>query len=272
MSYRNISASTILCAIFGNPVSHSLSPIIHNAAFEFLNLDYVFLAFKVTRLKEAVDAIRALEIRGVSVTIPHKVAVIDYLDEVEEVARKIGAVNTIVNQKGRLIGYNTDWKGAVDALEEKTILKGKKALVLGAGGAARAIAFGLKEKGADLTILNRTVKKAEMLAAEIGCGYGGLENVKEVICDIIINTTSVGMYPRIDDSPVRKEFLQDVLVFDMVYNPLETRLIKEAEENGCATIRGIEMFINQAALQFSLWTNEAAPRDLMKKAAVEVLS
>ena len=272
MSQHNITSATKLCGIFGNPIEHTLSPLIHNAAFSHLNLDYVFLAFKVARLKEAVDGIRALDLKGVSVTIPHKVAVLDYLDEVEEVAGKIGAVNTIVNRDGRLIGYNTDWSGAIEALEEKISLKGKTALVLGAGGAARAIAFGLKERGAGLTVLNRTVKKAEMLASEIGCSHGGLEDAASAPFDMIINTTSIGMFPHQDSIPIRKECLGDALVFDMVYNPLKTRLISEAEASGCSTVMGIQMFVNQAAEQFTLWTDRKAPRDLMKKVVVEALS
>ena len=267
-----ITSTTKLCGIFGNPIEHTLSPLIHNAAFGHLNLDYIFLAFKVSRLKEAVEGIRALDLKGVSVTIPHKVAVLDYLDEVEEVAGKIGAVNTIVNRDGRLIGYNTDWSGAIEALEEKISLKGKTALILGAGGAARAIAFGLKERGAGLTVLNRTVKKAEKLATEIGCSHGGLEDAESATYDMIINTTSVGMFPHQDGIPIRKECLGDALVFDMVYNPLKTRLISEAEASGCSTVMGIEMFVNQAAEQFTLWTDRKAPRDLMKKVVVEALS
>jgi len=272
MSPHTITSGTKLCAIFGNPIEHTLSPRIHNAAFEHLHLNYVFLAFKVERLKEAVQGIRALDLKGVSVTIPHKVAIIDYLDEVEDIAGKIGAVNTVVNRGGRLIGYNTDWSGAIDALEEKVDLKGRKALVLGAGGAARAIAFGLKERGADFTILNRTVHKAEMLASELGAHYGALEDSASVPFDTVINTTSLGMYPNVHDTPVEKALLKDVLVFDMVYNPLKTRLIREAEQNGCTTITGLEMFINQAALQFDLWTGKKAPLDVMKKVVVEALS
>jgi shikimate dehydrogenase len=272
MNLRNITSATKLCAILGNPIEHTLSPLIHNAAFDHLHLNYVFLAFKVEHLKEAVHGIRALDIKGVSVTIPHKVAIIDYLDEVEEIAGKIGAVNTVVNRGGRLIGYNTDWSGAIRPLEAQVDLKGRKALVLGAGGAARAIAFGLKEKGADFTILNRTVHKAEMLASELGVNYGSLEDSASVPFDTVINTTSLGMYPNVKDTPVKKALLKGVLVFDMVYNPLKTRLIRDAEENGCATIMGLEMFINQAAMQFELWTGEKAPLDLMKKVVVEALS
>ncbi len=267
-----ITSTTKLCGIIGDPIEHTLSPLIHNAAFGHLALDYVFLAFKVARLKEAVDGIRALDLKGVSVTIPHKVAVLDCLDEVEEVAGKIGAVNTIVNRDGRLIGYNTDWSGAIDALEEKISLQGKTALVLGAGGAARAIAFGLKERGAGLTILNRTIKKAEMLASEVGCSCGGLEDAASATFDMVINTTSVGMFPHTDAIPIKKDCLRDVLVFDMVYNPLKTRLISAAEAGGCSTVMGLEMFVNQAAEQFTLWTDREAPRDVMKKVVVEALS
>ncbi|MEE8383219.1 MAG: NAD(P)-binding domain-containing protein, partial [Thermodesulfobacteriota bacterium] len=168
--------------------------------------------------------------------------------------------------------YNTDCSGAIKALEEKMELKNKKAMLLGAGGAARAIAFGLKEKGADITILNRTVKKAEMLASELNCQYGGLDLVESFKPDVLINTTALGMYPRVDDMPVKKEFLKDMLVFDIVYNPLKTRLIKEAEQNGCDTILGLEMFVNQAALQFELWTGKEAPIKLMRNLVVKELS
>jgi len=272
MSPHTITPETKLCAIFGNPIEHTLSPLIHNAAFDHLNLNYVFLAFKVERLKEAVQGIRAFDLKGVSVTIPHKVAIIDYLDEVEDIAGKIGAVNTVVNRGGRLIGYNTDWSGAIEALEAQVDLKGRKALVLGAGGAARAMGFGLKERGTDFTILNRTVHKAEMLASELGVDYGSLDDSEALPFDTVINTTSLGMYPNVNDTPVKKALLKDVLVFDMVYNPLKTRLIREAEENGCAIITGLEMFINQAAMQFNVWTGEKAPLDVMKKAVVEALS
>jgi shikimate dehydrogenase len=272
MNNSTITATTKLCAVIGNPIEHSLSPLIHNAAFEQLKLNYVFLAFKVEQLKEAVVGMRSLNLKGVSVTIPHKIDVMDYLDDIEEVARKIGAVNTILNQEGRLLGYNTDCSGAIIALEEKIELKDKKTILLGAGGSARAIAFGLKGKGADLTILNRTVKKAEMLALELNCQHGGLELLESLQPDILINTTSLGMYPKMDDTPVKKDFLKNMLVFDIVYNPLKTRLIKEAEQNGCTTIMGLEMFVNQAALQFELWTGKKAPKDLMRKVVVEKLS
>lgn len=269
---RKITAATKICAIIGNPIGHTLSPLVHNAAFEHLGLDYVFLACRVEHLKEAVEGIRALAFKGISVTIPHKVAVMNYLDEIEAVAGRIGAVNTVVNRDGRLIGYNTDWSGAVRALEDVMSLQGKTAAVLGAGGAARAIAFGLREKGADPVIVNRTLSKAQALASELKCRFGGIELMEKLSFDLVINATSVGMYPQVHETPVRKELLKNVLVFDTVYNPLRTRLIRAAEENGCPAITGLAMFINQAALQFEIWTGEQAPLDLMQKVATEVLS
>lgn len=271
MTCRKITAATKLCAIIGNPIEHSLSPLVHNAAFEHLGLDYVFVAFRVEQLKEAVKGIAALGFKGVSVTIPHKTEVMDYLDEIEPVARRIGAVNTIVNRDGSLIGYNTDWSGAMKALEDKIALPGKTAVVLGAGGAARAIAFGLKEKGADPVVLNRTISRAEALASGIQCRFGGIELIEQLSFDLIINATSVGMSPHADSTPLDKAVLKDVIVFDTVYNPLKTRLLREAEANGCATVTGLEMFINQAARQFELWTGQQPPTDLMRRVASQEL-
>jgi shikimate dehydrogenase len=272
MNRRTITASTRLCAIIGNPIGHSLSPRVHNAAFEHRGLDYVFLAFEVERLQEAVRGIAALGFKGVSVTIPHKVEILDHLDEMEPVARRIGAVNTIVNRDGRLVGYNTDWSGAMKALEGRIDLPGKTAVILGAGGAARAIAFGLQEKGAEPVILNRTVSRAEALASGLKCRFGPIELVETLSFDLVINATSVGMSPRAESTPLNKAVLRDVLVFDTVYNPLKTRLIREAEERGCPTVTGLEMFVNQAALQFELWTGQKAPLDLMRSVAAQELA
>jgi len=272
MNCRKITASTQLCAIIGNPIGHSLSPLVHNAAFRHLGLDYVFVAFRVDRLQEAVRGIAALGLKGISVTIPHKVEVMACLDEIEPVARRIGAVNTIVNRDGKLVGYNTDWNGAMRALQDKIELQGKTAVVLGAGGAARAIAFGLKEKGAEPVILNRTVSKAEELASGLTCRFGGLELIDKLSFDLVINATSVGMSPDADRTPLNRTVLKNVLVFDTVYNPLKTRLIREAEENGCATVTGLEMFVNQAALQFELWTGQTAPLDIMKQVTARELA
>ena len=272
MHCPKITPSTKLCAIIGNPIGHTLSPLVHNAAFKHLDLDYVFLAFEVERLQEAVRGIAALGLKGVSVTIPHKVEVMDYLDEIDPVARRIGAVNTIVNRDGRLIGYNTDWSGAIKALEDRIDLRGKTAAVLGAGGAARAIAFGLRERGAQPIILNRTVARAEALASALQCPFAPIDLIEEISFDLLINATSVGMSPQVERTPLRQAALKGGLVFDTVYNPLKTRLIREAEESGCPTVNGLEMFVNQAAAQFELWTGWKAPLDLMRKVASRELA
>ena len=188
---------------------------------------------------------------------------------IDHTARKIGAINTIVNQNGKLIGYNTDCMAAVMGLEcsmKKTneILNNKKISIIGAGGAARAIAFGLKEKGCDITIFNRTVERAEKLSDAVKCKFESFEDIHKLDSDILINTTSIGMFPDVDQTPVPKNILKEgMIVFDAVYNPIETRLLREAKEKGCHTVNGLSMFINQAAEQFRLWTDIDAPIELM---------
>ncbi len=246
-------AQTELYGIIGNPVRHSLSPIIHNGAFRRMGLNAVYLAFEVKNLKEAIAGIRGLGIRGLSVTIPFKTEVISHLDEIDPIAKKIKAVNTIVNERGRLIGCNTDWSGALEALEEKLDLKGKKALVLGAGGSARAMAYGLIERGCQVIISNRSQEKAMELAKEMGCSLRSQFCNSEV--EVIINCTPVGMYPQDDQSPVPGEVLRKgMAVMDMVYQPLRTRLLREAEERGCMMIDGLEMLARQGAAQLEIWT------------------
>ena len=274
-----LNAKTRLCGIIGNPVGHSLSPAMHNAAFEKLELNYAYLAFCVEDVEDvegAVRGVRALGIRGLSVTVPHKVTVMPYLDEIDPVAKSIGAVNTIVNDEGRLKGYNTDWTGFVRSIEEHVPIKGRRVALLGAGGAARAIAFGLKEKGADLTILNRTeeLEMAQSLAAEIGCPFGDLSKAEIVTgADIVVNATSVGMAPLQDLTVVDTALLRpEQAVVDIVYNPLETKFLKEAEARGCKTIPGYMMLLLQGVTQFELWTGKTAPVDLMRSILVERLT
>ena len=250
-----INAQTKLYGIIGNPVRHSLSPIIHNRAFRRMGLNAVYLAFEVKNLKEAIDGIRGSGIRGVSVTIPFKTQVIPFLDEVEAVAEKIKAVNTIVNEGGRLVGYNTDWRGGLEALEEKVDLMGKKVLLLGAGGAARAIGFGLKEKSCEVIVSNRSPDKAKELAKDLGFIYEPLTSVSELKMDVTINATSAGMSPHDAESPLPKKSLKEgMIVMDMVYRPLRTKLLQEAEGRGCRTIDGLEMLARQGAGQFEIWT------------------
>ena len=261
-----ITSNTTICGLIGDPVAHSLSPAMHNAAFASLGLDYIYLPFRVRKedLAKAIDGIRAFNMRGVNITIPHKVAVIPLLDEFEPLAEKIGAVNTIVNDKGRLKGYNTDAAGFIKALAQNCVQpQGSKAVIIGAGGAARAIAFTLAEKNAGLIILNRrqefnwAVELAASLSRFSSAEAKALElndeNLKAAIetADILVNATSVGMSPDIGRTPVPAGLLKPgLVVFDVVYNPVETKLLADAEAAGAKTISGIDMLVWQGALAF----------------------
>ncbi len=268
-----LNTQTILCGVIGNPIIHSLSPSVHNAGYAAKKLNYAYLAFEVNDLKGAINGIRALGIKGISVTIPHKVAVMQYLDHVDDRAREIGAVNTILNDRGKLTGYNTDCEGAMKALEEKTTISGKKVVLLGAGGAARAIAFGLKEKKADVLILNRTIQKAKELALVTHARFGDLSELNEIKnCDILINATSVGLSTHTHKRIVPKDILhKNLTVFDIVYNPKETQLIIDARNAGCMIVYGYKMLLYQAVAQFELFTETAAPVHVLEKALLQGL-
>jgi len=274
-----INAHTQLCGVLGNPVEHSLSPAIHNAAFQKLGLNYVYLAFRVENLEGAIRGIRALgNVRGFSVTIPHKVAVIPFLDEVETTAKHIGSVNTIVVENGKLLGYNTDGSGALRALTDAGVaLKGQRVLIVGSGGAARAIAFALAGKTSieRLTILGIEEIERRHLADDLRAKTAvSIEEAHltdatlgEAIKDshVLLHCTPLGMSPNIDRTCVPAGLLHASLtVMDIVYNPLETRLLREAKAAGCRTIRGLDMFLNQAVAQFELWTQQSAPADVMR--------
>ena len=255
-----MDAQTELYGVIGNPVRHSLSPMIHNGAFRRLGWNAVYLAFEVKNIEEALRGMRGLGVRGVSVTIPFKTEVLPFLDKIEGLAKKVGAVNTIINRRGRLIGYNTDCEGALEALEEKMDLRGKRVVLLGAGGAARAIGFGLKERGVPLIVVNRSKERGWALSKELRCNYlpiSSLARMKEgeLETDILINATSLGMYPRDGETPIPKKFLKKgMVVMDIVYEPLQTRLLREAKEKGCVTVDGLEMLIRQGMAQFEIWT------------------
>jgi shikimate dehydrogenase len=267
-----INADTQICCLIGDPVEHSLSPLIHNAGYQALGINYAYVSFQVKDIKQAIEGVRGLGIRGASITIPHKTSAIKYLDRLDPLAEKTGAVNTIVNDDGVLTGYNTDGDGALQALEEVTSLKGKKNVLIGSGGAASAIAFGLKAKGVKLVVLNRTEAKASNLAKKVNAsGFGGLNRLSEIAsADILINATPVGMWPQTDQSIILKELLHDGLtVFDIVYNPKETRLLIEARERGCNIVYGYKMFLYQAARQFELFTGLKAPLPTMESALTQ---
>jgi shikimate dehydrogenase len=274
-----IDAWTQFCGVIGNPVGHSLSPAIHNAAFHKLGLNFVYLAWQVETIGDAIKGLRALgNFRGASVTIPHKVAAIPFLDHVGMTAQRIGAINTIVAEKGKLTGYNTDATGALRALEEGGVgLRGRRIVVLGSGGAARSIAFALAvESGVDkLMLLGIDDPERTGLAQEIRSQTAATVEdfhldeaaLRRVLpkAHLLIHCTPVGMSAKADSTCVPASLLHaDLSVMDIVYNPLETRLLKDAKRAGCRTIPGLEMFLNQAVAQFELWTNQPAPVDVMR--------
>ncbi|MGQ9689368.1 MAG: shikimate dehydrogenase [Desulfobaccales bacterium] len=268
-----IDGATQVYGLLGRPVAHSLSPAMHNAAFRELGINAVYVAFPVRDLVLAVGGLRGLEIGGASVTIPFKEEIIPLLDEIDPQAVKIGAVNTVVNRDGRLVGYNTDWLGALRALEGQTAIAGRKCLILGAGGAARAIAFALVEKGGRVAVSDLEAEKALTLARQMGLEAAAPDYVAEYPADILINATPVGMEPQTENLPIDPETLSRFqVVMDIVYKPLETRLLREARGRGCQVIDGLQMLIHQGAAQFELWTGRPAPVAVMARAAYGSLS
>ena len=285
MSELKITSRTSLYAIIGNPIEHSLSPVMQNAAFEAVGLDAVYLALRVepAGLHRAIEGFRAINLSGFNVTIPHKVAIMKYLDELDSSAATIGATNTVVNRNGKLTGYNTDGTGALAALREAGVnLQGRRILLLGAGGAARALAFSFAKTAERITILNRTSSKAESLAEDLRQATGATvvhgkldpSTLDEEVAstDLLVNATSVGMHPRSEETPVDVRFLRpDMVVFDIVYSPLETRLLREAREVGAKGVDGLAMLVHQGVQAFELWTGKRAPTSTMTKALRAVL-
>ncbi|MGD0779410.1 MAG: shikimate dehydrogenase [Dehalococcoidales bacterium] len=285
MTDKVISGKTKICALIGDPVEHTMSPVMHNAAYQKLGLDFVYIAFQVKpeELPQAVAGLKALNIAGFNVTIPHKVAVMPLLDSLDPLAEKIGAVNTVVNDSGKLKGYNTDAEGFYRALTEHDFNpKNKKVVVLGAGGASRAITYILAREGASLTILNRQQELdwaediAQLIREDFSSEVKVLElgHLDEVLpgVELLVNATSVGMSPTTNASAVPAKLLAKIpLVFDIVYNPMKTKLLKEAAAAGAQTIGGVDMLAWQGALAFEKWTGRLAPIDLMREAAIKML-
>jgi shikimate dehydrogenase len=283
----SITGKTQVCALIGDPVEHTVSPAMHNAAFKKLGLDYIYLPFRVKseELADAVDGLRALNVRGFNVTIPHKVFIIPLLDSLDPLAEKIGAVNTVVNDGGALKGYNTDAEGFLRALREHGVEpRGKNIVILGAGGASRAISYGVAKEGARLTILNRKIELdwakniARLIKKELGqvvkAGELNSRLLSEALekANVLVNATSVGMSPANNRSPVPARLLKrHLIVFDIVYNPILTRLLKEAKAAGARVIGGVDMLVWQGALAFEKWTERPAPVDLMRREAVKRL-
>lgn len=279
-----IDGHTKVCAVIGDPVGHSLSPAIHNAAFAEAGLDYVYVAFHVKDLSSAMAGVRGLGIAGLSVTVPHKVAVMRYLDETDPQAEAVGSVNTVVNREGRLCGYTSDGRGAMAALRAAGVApRGASVCMIGSGGAARAIAFALAEEGAArLRILGIVPDELERLVGDLASrttlDVAGAEsnpaNLASALdsADLLIHCTPVGMHPNVDESVVPAELLRpDLAVFDIVYNPMRTKLLADAEKAGATAISGVEMFVQQAAVQFELWTGKPAPVDVMRKVVLDAL-
>ena len=279
---KSTSSLPVLLGVMGDPIAHSKSPAMHNAALKAAGVNGIYMPLHVhpEPLQAAIRGIVALGYRGVNVTIPHKEQVMSYLDEIDESARLIGAVNTIVNKDGKLIGYNTDGIGYVRSLKEEAVpdLAGKRIAVLGAGGAARGVIYALAlEKPERIHILNRTAERAIELAADLRAhGLGeitgsGMEEAAVVLAsaDIVINTTAAGMHPHVDDVPVDPALIRaDAAVSDLIYNPLETRLLRESRLRGCTVHGGLGMFVYQGAVAFEHWFGIQAPVDTMRQAVL----
>ncbi len=258
--------------LFGNPVGHSLSPLMHNTAYGAMKIRALYVPFCVQNLEEAVNGIRTMNLSGVSVTIPFKSKALRYLDEMDESVRRIGAVNTIVNKEGRLQGHNTDWIGFVRDLKEFMFIRGNTFGIIGAGGAARAVVFGILAEGGEAVVLNRTAEKGLALAKEFGCPFRPLSAIGGLKAECIVNTTSVGMAPGVGNSPLEAGALRNFpQVVDIIYNPLKTKLLEDAQKAGCRTRSGLGMFVHQGAEQIRLWTGMEPPLDFMRRVVQERL-
>ena len=280
-----ITGKTKVAAVIGNPIEHSLSPPMHNAAYKQMGMDYVYVAFKIEKdnLSHLIESAKTMGLVGLNVTIPYKTDIIEYLDEVDDTARRINAVNTIRFNDGMAKGYNTDGTGAVKSIEKYTELKNKKVLVLGAGGASKAITFTLLNHGINsLTIANRSrdnaIQLIDNLKKQTGfdqISYVDIEKADTILedVDIIINTTPIGMYPNVDaDTPIKTEKInENHVVMDIIYNPLETKLLKNAKDNGATTISGTNMLINQGITAFEIFTDRTPSYESFEKALLEQL-
>ncbi|MBN1515169.1 shikimate dehydrogenase [Candidatus Sumerlaeota bacterium] len=286
IDFESIQPGTQVCCVIGNPIGHSLSPAIHNAAFQALGLNFEYFACLVTDVKAILDEMRSREnFRGMSITIPHKIEAMKHVDEVAEVDRSIGCINTVIHENGKLLGFSTDGPGALKALADAGVsVDGKKILMLGSGGAARAIAFTLARctRMSELAMLDIDEKMLQQLTADLKAGTEADINAELLNenslaaamekADVIIHCTPVGMHPKEGASLIPAElFRPGQVVFDIVYTPLETKLLADAKSRGLQTISGVEMFVNQAALQFERFANADAPVEVMRRVVMERL-
>jgi len=269
---EHVDAATRVYGVVGDPITHSLSPTVMNAAFRRENVNAVFLALHAKTLKDLLTCVREIPIHGISVTMPYKEAILSHLDNTDSHTAKIGACNTVVRaQDGKLYGFNTDASGIIRPLERRlNALEGARILVIGAGGAARAAVFGLKERGAEVYILNRSAAPARKLAHQARARIMKRPELKKFAFDVIINATPVGM-GNTRETPLQEKEINARYVFDMVYDPAETRLLKLAQARGAQIIPGIEMFVHQAARQFEIWTGKPAPWDEMLRVVLLAL-
>ncbi len=283
--YQHIRRDTAVYGVIGDPIGHSLSPTIHNAALRQLGVDGVYLPFRVPRgeLKVFLEQYVRVPVHGYSVTIPHKEAALALAQHKDETAARVGASNTLVHDAQGFTAFNTDYQAAHDSLMANLSPKagadgagswnGRPVLILGAGGAARAMAYMLQREGAAVTITSRTQEKSSDLAEDVGCKYVGWEARHNVKCDLVVNCTPVGMAPNIDESPLHPSFLTpEMMVFDTVYMPETTMLVKDARSRGCTVLTGVDMFVRQAEMQFRLFTNREPPPELMRSVVKRALS
>jgi 3-dehydroquinate dehydratase / shikimate dehydrogenase len=267
-----INSRTRVYGVIGNPVAHSLSPAMQNAGFAARRMNAVYLPFLVRNLDDFVDSIDPLGIRGFSVTLPHKERLMKHLDGCDALAERIGAINTVVVRgNGELYGYNTDYVGVLRTLERRLSLRGSRVLILGAGGAARAVAFALTQAGSAVCICVRRHKRARALARAIGGEAVVRARLRHDFFDAIVNATPVGMHPLVDRSPLEARELNCRLVFDTIYRPRVTRLLKMAASRGIETVSGVEMFVAQGTAQWEIWTGERAPVEAMRRAVISAL-
>ena len=266
-----VDAATRVYGVAGDPIEHSLSPVIMNTALRRENVNGVYLPLHAKTLKDLLHCVREIPLHGLSITMPYKQAILPHLDNTDAHTTKIGACNTVVRgQDGKLYGFNTDVAGVVRPLEQRLSIEKTKVLVLGAGGAARAAVFGLKERGAEIWILNRTAVKAQKLARQAKAHSIKRADLRKIAFDVIVNATPVGM-GNTRDCPLKDEEIQARVVFDMVYDPVETHLLQVARAKGIAVIPGVEMFVQQAARQFEIWTGKPAPAGDMLRAVTIAL-
>jgi 3-dehydroquinate dehydratase/shikimate dehydrogenase len=282
-NFEQINVDTEVYGVIGDPVGHSLSPLIHNTAFKHLKMNRVYLPFRVPldNFKTFLKDMEWLNIRGLSVTIPHKEAAVESVHQADGAVRLVGSLNTMVCREQGWEGHNTDYRAAMASLEAKlgaqagdaAPFSGKQVLVLGAGGVSRAITFGLIRRGAIVTVANRNKERGSALARDAGCRYVEWPKRLSCLCDILVNCTPVGMFPEVDEIPVPPGYLQEgKVVFDTIYNPQNTLLVKEARARGCVVITGVDMFVRQAILQFQIFTEQEAPEELMNTVVHRALS